>query len=451
MSNRIRSTRRSKRSAQAPPGRMKISHGRRSATVTPAIRRGSVVIEVARSGSATMRSPSPMFESAVAPHSSLNSCGRDRRAATVAVSSVTPGVRPIAQGGGARPSAHRIADAATRSSGSRPVPCFARGCPDAVDFGHDDPTFGRPRRLERHVDRPGCLAAGRPRGDPEVQARCHRRRVRRGVHPPAGVDDRGRARDPAAVRCHPVDRCRRPRVRAVRPLDPRRARPVGGPPAGVAVGRGVERRRRTRIGCDGRAARAARRRRTRRRLTTALDGVYLELAPVSLATPADVDGIDAARLLVAAWDAAGIPPTSATARSASIRSARGPARAAATTSTRDARQPLRSSPNSTSARPAGACARRRRHRVARVGRHRRAGAGVERRRGEPCRACAGRRRGGARSGVRPDRVPLGRHGRPVRDHRQVPRRSPSVGTGRRDRRPAGRAAHARSTTPTRHA
>ena len=70
MSRRIRSTRRSYRSAHAPPGRMNSNQGSRSATVTPAIRRGSSVTDVASSGSATRRRPSPRFDSAVAPHSS---------------------------------------------------------------------------------------------------------------------------------------------------------------------------------------------------------------------------------------------------------------------------------------------------------------------------------------------------------------------------------------------
>jgi len=45
---------------------MKISQGKRSATATAAIDRGSVVIEVASSGKAVRRSPSPMFDNAVA-------------------------------------------------------------------------------------------------------------------------------------------------------------------------------------------------------------------------------------------------------------------------------------------------------------------------------------------------------------------------------------------------
>ena len=99
-------------------------------------------------------------------------------------------------------------------------------------------------------------------------------------------------------------------------------------------------------------------------------------------------------------------------------------------------------------RPARQGRRRRRHRVARRRCDRRAGDRVERRRRGAHRARPRRGRGTPRPGEPPARVPLGRDRRPVRDDRQVPRRSPACGRGSA-RSPASRRRTARrSTTPT---
>jgi len=59
---------------------MKISHGSRSATATPAMRRRSVVIDVASNGRAASRTPSPMFEIALASHRKRKGVGSGTRA-----------------------------------------------------------------------------------------------------------------------------------------------------------------------------------------------------------------------------------------------------------------------------------------------------------------------------------------------------------------------------------
>ena len=69
MSSHILRSRRSNRSANAPPGRMRNSHGSRWATTTPQSAAGRQVTDVASSGIATRRSPSPRFDNAVAAHS----------------------------------------------------------------------------------------------------------------------------------------------------------------------------------------------------------------------------------------------------------------------------------------------------------------------------------------------------------------------------------------------
>ena len=170
----------------------------------------------------------------------------------------------------------------------------------------------------------------------------------------------------------------------------------------------------------------------------ALDGVFLDLAPVSLSTPANDVGLTAARALADLWDDRRDRRRGAT-RDARRRPRRhlGAHRRRHRPRRRPGRrgQPHRGADGE---RPARQGRGRRRHRVARRRRDRRAGDRLERRRRGAHRARPRRGRCTPRPGEPPARVPLGRDRRPVRDDRQVPRRPPAVGAGRRDRRaPAG--------------
>ena len=80
---------------------------------------------------------------------------------------------------------------------------------------------------------------------------------------------------------------------------------------------------------------------------------------------------------------------------------------------------------------------RRRHRIPQRRRQRRAGARRRRRGGAGIPAGSDRRRPVDRRRAAPDRVPLRRHRRPVRDHRQVPRRPQGVGANRTGQRCRG--------------
>ncbi len=173
----------------------------------------------------------------------------------------------------------------------------------------------------------------------------------------------------------------------------------------------------------------------------ALDGVFLDLAPVSLSTPANEVGLTAARALADRVGRGGDRGRGAT-RDARRRPRRhmGAHRRRNRPRLRPGRRgrPRRRADRE---RPARQGRGRRRHRVARRRCDRRPGDRLERRRGGAHGARPRRGRGAARPGEPPARVPLGRDRRPVRDDRQVPRRTPRVGAGRRDRRPPAGGPH----------
>ena len=181
----------------------------------------------------------------------------------------------------------------------------------------------------------------------------------------------------------------------------------------------------------------------------ALDGVFLELAPVSLSTPANDVGLTAAQALAGRWDAAGIvaderrgtlgvDPVGTWVRTGGATDLASALADAASPRQRADRE-----------RPARQGRGRRRHRVARRRCDRRAGDRLERRRRGAHRARPRRGRGTPRPGQPPARVPLGRDRRPVRDDRQVPRRPPRCGRGSARSPALPPADRTSSTTPSR--